>query len=167
MMHINFIVVLLTGLIPTLVGFVWYHPKVMGTVWMEASGVNPDDPQKMNMGVIFGVSILLSILLAGSMLPIVIHQMGLNSMVMNDPDLNVPTSELGQAFNMLMTKYANNFRTFKHGALHGFLTSLFLLLPVMATNALFERKSVKYIGVNYAFWAICLTLMGGVLCAFA
>ncbi len=166
-MQLNPLVIILTGLIPTLVGFVWYNPKVMGTIWAEASGVDTTAPPKRSMPVLFGVSILLSMMLAGSMLPVVIHQMGLNSMMMNDPDLQVPTSETGQAFNLLMTKYATNFRTFKHGALHGFLTSLFLLLPVLATNALFEQKSTKYIGVNWAFWAICLTLMGGTICAFA
>lgn len=167
MVHINFLVVILTGLIPTLVGFVWYNPKVMGKVWAESAGLDFNNPPKMNMAVVFGVSIVMSIMLASSMLPIVIHQMGLSSMVMGNSDVNNPSTELGQAFNMLMTKYGTNFRTFKHGAFHGFLTSLFLVLPVLATNALFEGKSAKYIGVNYAFWAICLTLMGGVICAFA
>jgi hypothetical protein len=166
-MHINFIVVLLTGLIPSLLGFVWYHPKVMGTVWGEVTGIDPSEPPKMNMAILFGVSILLSIMLAGSMLPVVIHQMGLSSMLMDDPDLANPNSELSKTVANLMAKYGTNYRSFKHGALHGLITSVFLILPVMATNALFERKSAKYIGVNFAYWAICLALMGGVICQFA
>ena len=125
------LVVILTGLIPTLVGFVWYNPKVMGTIWAQESGVDMTAAPKRNMFVLMGVSILLSIMLAGSMLPIVIHQMGLSSMLMGEADLKSPTSELAQAFNLLMTKYGTNYRTFKHGAFHGFLTSLFILLPVL------------------------------------
>lgn len=166
-MQPNFLVILLTGLIPTLVGFVWYHPKVMGTLWMKETGLTPESGKNQNMMVVFGVSILLSILLAGSMLPITIHQMGLTSMLMDDPALKDPNSELSKTVASLMSKYGTNYRTFKHGALHGFMTSLFLLLPVIATNGLFEQKSWRYIGVNWAFWAICLTLIGGIICAFA
>ena len=166
-MQPNFLVILLTALVPTVVGFIWYNPKVMGTVWMQETGLTPETPQPRSMVVVFGVSLFLSILLAGSMLPITIHQMGLSSMLMDDPALKDPNSELSQTVASLMAKYGTNYRTFKHGAFHGFLTSVFLLLPVMGTNALFEMKSWRYIGLNAAFWAICLTLMGGLICAFA
>jgi hypothetical protein len=166
-MQPNSLVILLTGLIPTLVGFIWYNPKVMGTVWMQETGLTPESGKNQNMMVVFGVSILLSVMLAGSMLPITIHQAGLESMLLGEPDLKDPNSELSKTVASLMSKYGTNYRTFKHGALHGFLASLFLLLPVIATNGLFEQKSWRYIGVNWAFWAICLTLMGGCICAFA
>lgn len=38
-----------------------------------------------------------------------------------------------------------------------------LVLPIMATNALFERKGFKYIMVNWGYWALTMALMGGVL----
>lgn len=167
MVHINFLVVVLTALIPSIVGFIWYHPKVMGTAWMKESGVNPDDPHSRSMAVTFGVSILLSVLLAGSMLPITIHQMGLTSMLMGEPSLTDPNSELSKTLAGLLEKYGQNFRTFKHGALHGFMTSIFLMLPILGTNALFERRSWAYIAVNAAYWAVTLTIMGGIICAFA
>jgi hypothetical protein len=34
-MHINFIVVALTSVIPLLLGTIWYHDKAMGKVWMQ------------------------------------------------------------------------------------------------------------------------------------
>jgi hypothetical protein len=166
-MHLNPLVIILTGLIPTILGFVWYNPKVMGTIWATESGVDMTAKPKMNMILMLGVSILLSIMLASSMLFVTIHQMGLTSMLADEADMNIPTSELSQTVNMLMTKYGTNFRTFKHGALHGFITSVFMLLPVIATNALYEQKSGKYIAVNWAFWALCFALMGGTICAFA
>ena len=167
MMNINFIAVVIAALVPTLVGFVWYHPKVMGKVWEQTTGIDSTIPGNRSMPVVFGLSLLLSFLLAGSMLPITIHQMSVYAMVANEPGFNDPNSEIGQMLSSLMAKYGNNFRTLKHGALHGFMISLFFMLPIMGTNALFERKSTKYILVNAAYWAITLTLMGAIICAYA
>ena len=36
-------------------------------------------------------------------------------------------------------------------------------LPVIATNALFERKSFKYVAVNAGYWMLCATIMGAIL----
>ena len=57
------------------------------------------------------------------------------------------------------------FRTFGHGALHGFFTGLFIVLPILGTNALFEQKGWKYVWINTGYWAITLMLMGGLICA--
>jgi Protein of unknown function (DUF1761) len=166
-MQPNLIVVIATALIPLIVGFIWYNKSVMGNVWMAESGYNPDTAKKPNMVAIMGLSLLFSILLASSLMPVVIHQMGFTSMLMNEPALKDPNSELSKTVADLMAKYGTNYRTFKHGAFHGFLTTIFLVLPVIGTNALYEQKSAKYVGVHVGYWAICLTLMGGVICAFA
>ncbi|HNL85462.1 MAG TPA: DUF1761 domain-containing protein, partial [Chitinophagales bacterium] len=63
-------------------------------------------------------------------------------------------------------RYGNEFRTFHHGALHGALSGLFLIFPVLSINALFERKSWKYIFINSGFWIISFALMGGIICQF-
>jgi hypothetical protein len=68
---------------------------------------------------------------------------------------------------MFLDKYGNNFRTFKHGAFHGILSALFFATPVLGINALFERKSFKYIFVHAGYWMLTLALMGGVICAYA
>jgi Protein of unknown function (DUF1761) len=166
-MQPNLIVVIASALIPLIVGFIWYNKNVMGTIWMAESGYNPDTAKTPNMVALLGLSLLFSILLAGSLMPIVIHQMGFSSMLMDEPALKDPNSELSKTVADLMAKYGTNYRTFKHGALHGFLMSIFFVLPVIGTNALYEQKSAKYVGVHVGYWAICLTLMGGVICAFA
>jgi hypothetical protein len=63
-----------------------------------------------------------------------------------------------------MGKYGDNFRTFKHGAFHGAINGLFVAVPILGVNALFEQKSFKYIAVNGLYWIITLSLMGGVIC---
>ncbi|MEN9610281.1 MAG: hypothetical protein RLZZ628_1095 [Bacteroidota bacterium] len=163
-MHINFLVVALTSIIPLLVGFVWYNDNVMGTIWRRESGTNP---QPANMMAILGASLLLSFLIAVSLLPATIHAMGLYSLLVDEPGFFDPNSEVGKTFSSIMTKYGSNFRTFKHGAFHGIVTTVCLLLPVISINALFERKSWKYIAIHVGYWAICMALMGGIICAFA
>ena len=63
--------------------------------------------------------------------------------------------------------YGENFRTFKHGALHGTIAGIFFALPVFGIIALFERRSWKYVLIHLGFWVITLALMGGVLCQWA
>jgi hypothetical protein len=81
--------------------------------------------------------------------------------------VDTPGSEANLFAQNFMSKYGTEFRTFKHGALHGFLTGLFVFLPIMATNALFERKSWKYILLNVGYWTVCAMIMGGIISAWA
>jgi hypothetical protein len=71
------------------------------------------------------------------------------------------------SFAAFMADYGTAFRTFKHGALHGFMTGLFFAFPMLAINGLFERKSWKYIFVHAGYWILTLTIMGGIICAWA
>lgn len=70
---------------------------------------------------------------------------------------------------LFLSLYVNHggaeFQTFKHGALHGVLAALFLGIPVLATNALFDRRSLQYILINAGYWIVSFALMGGILCA--
>ena len=57
-MHFNMLLTsAMAGLIPLLVGFIWYNPKVFGTIWMRAAGITPD-PKKINFPVMILVSLL-------------------------------------------------------------------------------------------------------------
>ncbi|NQX92284.1 MAG: DUF1761 domain-containing protein [Flavobacteriales bacterium] len=42
-----------------------------------------------------------------------------------------------------------------------------LAIPVLATNAMFERKGFKYILINGLYWILTITIMSGVLCQWA
>lgn len=154
------------ALIPMVLGFIWYNPKVFGTAWMNACGFTTEDLKRSNMLVIFIVSYLLSLMLATMVAILVIHQFGFFSSLMSEPDLMKEGTETYQYAQDFMAKYGGNFRTFKHGVFHGVLSGLFFVLPVLGTNALFERKGVKYILINVGYWTVCLALMGGVICQF-
>ena len=68
------------------------------------------------------------------------------------------------SYQAFMDDYGSSFRTFKHGALHGLLAGLFLVLPIVGTNGLFERKSWKYILINTGYWTVALIIMGAIIC---
>jgi hypothetical protein len=163
----NFLILALAALVPMVIGFIWYHPKVMGTAWMNATGLTDEKLKGANMPLIFIVSYLCSFFIALALNQMVIHQTHLYSILMNEPGLKEVGSELNTYVTAFMAKYGSNFRTFKHGALHGSLTGIFFVLPILATNALFERKSFKYIAINAGYWTITLCLMGGIICQFA
>ncbi len=156
--------VLLAAFIPIAVGFIYYNPKVLGGVWMRASGMTEEKMKGTNMLVIFGVSLLLSFVLGFIMFSLTVHQTDIYSLHAGDQGFRVEGSATMYQINELMNEYRERFRTFGHGALHGAVIGLFVVLPVLGTNALFERKNGTYIFVNVGYWVICLSLMGGVLC---
>ena len=164
-MEMNWLAIIVAALVPTFTGFIWYNPKVFGKAWMEAADMNEEKMKGANMGLIFGVSLLLSVLLAFFTQTLVIHQMHLYSILINEPGFENPDSEIGTFMADFMSRYGNNFRTFSHGALHGLLTGVFFVLPVLGSNALFERKGWKYILVNVGYWTLTLVIMGGIISA--
>lgn len=166
-MEFNFLITAVAALIPMVLGFIWYNPKVFGTAWMNACGFTAEDLKGGNMALIFILSYVFSFFLAFILNTFVIHQFGFFSTLMNDPDLLKEGTETYQYAQEYMAKYGNNFRTFGHGALHGTMVGLMVALPILATNALFERKGFKYIAINVGYWIVCLALMGGVICQFA
>ncbi len=166
-MTLNFLILALAALVPMFTGFIWYHPKVMGNVWMKASGLTEEQLQGANMALILLITYIFSFLIAMALNGMVIHQSHLYSILINEPGFRDPNSEINKFMADFMTKYGTNFRTFKHGALHGSLVGFFFAMPVVGTGALFERKGFKYIAVHAGYWIITLCLMGGVICQFA
>ncbi len=159
---LNLPVVLGAALIPTVIGFIWYNPKVFGNAWMAAADMTEEKMKGANMAVVFGVSIFLSVLLAVATNFNVIHQAHLDSL------FNGMTDETTLAYLANFHKtYDHIHRTFSHGAIHGAVMGIFVVLPVLGTNALFERKGFKYIAVNVGYWLVTLVLMGGVICQFS
>ncbi|MBK6544534.1 MAG: DUF1761 domain-containing protein [Saprospiraceae bacterium] len=166
-MSINWLVVLGAGFIPLILGFIWYHPKVFGTIWIQLAGVSEEKAKQSNMALIFGVTLLLGIFLSAAMLTMVIHQTHMMSSLMNIPGFGVEGSEVNTYYLDFLNKYGNEFRTFKHGALHGMIGGILIAFPIVSVNAMFEQRSFKYILINAGFWTACMILIGGVISAFA
>lgn len=163
----NLLIVLAAAVIPLFVGFLYYNEKVLGKAWMKASEMTPEKIESAKgakMFVIFGLTFLLSCMFALLLFSLVVHQTDLYSMVMNEPGFNQEGSAVMNDLNTWMNAYGTNFRTFKHGAFHGVVLVFFFALPIIGINALFERRSAKYVFIHLGYWTISLALMGGVLC---
>lgn len=161
----NIVAIAIAALIPILVGFVWYSNMLFGKQWQAATGLTEEELKKGNFIKILVFSLLLSFLLAMLLPYIVIHQLHIQSTLMNEPGYGVDNSPIDVYLKEFMTNYGNNFRTFKHGAFHGFFSGLFLALPILGINAIFERKSLKYILIHTGYWCVTLMIMGGIICA--
>jgi hypothetical protein len=155
-MPFNFYAVLVSALVTLVVGFVWYSPKVFGTIWMNETGMTEEKAKQSNLLKVFGLTIFFSFMLAFIMPTIVIHQMGALGL------FNGKVTDSG--YVELMKTHGDVFRTFKHGALHGFFAGLFIAFPISAINALFEQKSWKYILVTAGYWIVSMTIMGAIIC---
>lgn len=155
------------ALVPLVMGFIYYHPKAFGTKWMNLCGLTKETLENGNMAVIFGTSYILSFLLSFFLFTLVVHQTDLYSTLINEPGFGEDGSAIMNYINDFMTNYGDRFRTFKHGALHGGLVGGFVALPILLTNALFERKGFAYGFLNAGYWIITLAIMGGILCQWA
>ncbi|MCA0348736.1 MAG: DUF1761 domain-containing protein [Flavobacterium sp.] len=156
-MEMNFLAILVAALSTLIVGFVWYGP-LFGKVWMKENGFSEEEMKKGNMLKIFGLTIIFSLLFAMIMQVLVIHQFGALGMIGGD----VTTAK--QSYVDFMADYGNAYRTYKHGALHGFMTGIFLAFPMIAINGLFERKSWKYIFIHSGYWTVCMIIIGAIVC---
>ena len=158
-MEINFLALFVAALSTLVIGFFWYHPKVFGTIWIKESRLTAENLKGGNMFLLFATSLLYAFFISFSLQMLTIHQFGALGMVGGDPSIAKPS------FSAFMTDYGTVFRTFKHGALHGFMSGLFFALPIIGTNALYEKRSFKYTFVTGGFWILCFTIMGGIICA--
>lgn len=155
-MPFNFMAVLVAALSTFIVGFIWYNPKVFGTIWMREIGMTEEKAKTGNLLKIFGLTFIYSLMLSLWMPQLTIHQTGvLEAAGGNSNDA---------AFLAFMEVHGNAFRTFKHGALHGFLAGVFIALPVVAIGSLFEQKSWRYILISAGYWTVSMTIMGAILC---
>lgn len=166
------ITTLIAALIPLVVGFIYYHKAIFGSAWANMLGIemNPENMKKELPKVLL-VSYIVSFFLAAGLASVVIHQMGLFSLLLGSKgDL----SDLEYAIKIMVSfdgvpidpdlLWNGLFRTFKHGAMHGLLTGLTIVMPILVTMGLYEKRPMKLVFINVGYWVICFALMGGFIC---
>jgi len=140
MENVNPLSMVIATLIPVVVGFIFYSKPLFGHRWAEAFGLTNDKIQKAGTPFVIVVGLVLSALLAFFMLNF--------------------CNGAGQE---------GEFDTFKHGAAHGLILSVFVAFPIIGINGLFEQGAMLNLKlrmlmfITVAYWAITLALMGGVL----
>lgn len=155
----NILVLLATALIPFFFGYIWFHPSLFGgEKWHNLAKLNNADRSEVAKIKLLS-TLIFNVLIAFGLYNLCVHSMGAFGMV--EADLTALKSGTGAAF---MAEYGQTGMNFGHGAFHGFTTTLFMVVPILAYVTIFEKKSIKYFFVYSAYWAISLILMGGVLC---
>ena len=165
----NIIAILVAALVPTVIGFVWYNPKVFGKAWQAATGLTDEDMKGGNMATKIILGLVFAFLLALSLPNIVIHQVYVESCLFNVMQNGDEAAKLaGQAIIDQFTGdgvYANEHRSFGHGMLHGVIASILIILPVFATNGMYEKRPWKLTWINVGYWTLTIGIMGGIICA--
>ena len=162
-MFFNPLAILVSTLVPLVVGTIWYNQRVFGKAWMEATGMTEEKAKEANMVKILGLSLVFSFFLTLVMHMLTIHQLHFQSVLVNEPGFGKKGSEIMVYIAAYMKRYGSHFRTFKHGAFHGFVASVLLVLPILGTHALYEQRKWKYIAINWGYWAVNFMIMGGII----
>ncbi len=165
-MEQNWWILLLTALIPMLVGSLYYSPLVVGNAWMKVNKFSEEDLKGANMLVILGLTYVASIFLSALLSYSVVHQLHLGSILIDTPGFGEEGSDLMAYLADFNERFGSNFRTFKHGLFHGAFTGLLFAGSVILINALFERRGFRYVLIHTVYWVITFGLMGGVLSKF-
>ena len=144
--HFNFIALICATVIPMIMGFIYYHPNLMGTIWMKANGFTKENmtPPKP---VMFLLALVCSFFLAFFLWGWVTGAGGLETSQVTDPN------------------DGHSFVTFKHGVFHGFVFSLLVLTPIFITMKIFENRKWAWACVNLGYWSVSVILMCGILSA--
>lgn len=163
----NLLVLAVAALIPLIVGSAWYSPLLFAKPWMAATGMTEENAKKSNMILNMALLYVFSFFIATALMFTVIHQFGLFSLLA-DPGgkagLADPNSALYSAMQTIWHTSGHSFRTYRHGALHGAITAVFLVLPLFSSCAIFEGRGFKYIMITWGFWLVNFILMGAVIC---
>lgn len=154
----NFLSILVSGIAALVIGMIWYNPKVFGNAWMRASGTTPDGKGASFPVMLLG-SFIYSLMIAMLLQTIVIHQVGAFQATVDIKDVDP------SVWNNYFEAYGNTYRSFKHGALHGFISGLFFALPVTGVSALYEKRGFKYTMIVGGYWIVTCMVMGGIMCA--
>ena len=107
---INWLALVVAAIVPLAIGSIYYGP-LFGKVWQKEVGMTDDELKAGNYAKIFGLSLLFAFVLAFTLWAQVMIGGG-------------PGEAHGQ----------EPYLTFKHGAFHGALLSVFFLLPIIAVS---------------------------------
>lgn len=135
--EVNFMAVLLAGIVSMGLGFLWYSQMVLGKQWMKAHGYTSESLKKAQkeMGKLYSLSFVLSLIMAYVLFHV---------MVFSESFFHYP---------MLQT-----------GITSAFWMWLGFIMPVQATATIFsDKKNWKLFGIDTGYQLVSVVAMGAVL----
>lgn len=160
----NWFILPISALIPLVIGFIYYHPKVFGTRMKKITGADTfgGKPTIGKIALIYLFSLLFSYVLSLNS----IHQIAIFQLFFMDPSIADASSEFSTFTADFISKYGERHRSLGHGLLHGAEASLCYGLAALGINAILNGKPLSQIWVNLGFCVLCGSLMAGLNCAF-
>jgi hypothetical protein len=113
---------------------IYYSKALFGNAWMSSIGMTDEKMKSANMPVLMVISLVMAFLISFFMLQF--------------------CNGAGQE---------GEFDSYKHGAFHGALISVFFVIPISISRGLFEQTSWKAMMINGLYWLITLVCIGAVV----
>ncbi len=141
-LNMNWIAIIVATLVPSIVGFIYYN-LIFKNAWLSSLGRTEEEMEPNNPAVTYGLGFVTAFIIANA----------LNFTIqLTHKDIN----DKGELF-------VNSNFWFGHGALHGAMMALTLVVPVIISLGMFQKAGGKNIALNCLFWVICLAIMGGIV----
>lgn len=124
-----------------LIGYIWFHPAVMGKMHAKANGMEVKDMKPKNAAMAYGTMVLLTIFFT-----LFLHA-----------NVTGPGQDVSPS--------GHSFATFGHGVFHGILLTIMIIIPLFATPAMFERRGWGWFIVHAGHWSARAIVAFGILSA--
>jgi len=138
----NWLALAAAALVPMVLGALYYGP-LFGNAWIASTGKTKEELEPKNMAVTYGLALLAAFILAFSL----------------KTTIELTHKDVNAAGDLVF----GSFHTFKHGALHGAMSCLLSIVPVILSLSLFHNMKGKNILLNIIFWVVAMAIMGGIL----
>jgi hypothetical protein len=130
---INYLAVLVAAVAAFGLGALWYSPILFGKAWQKELGFSDEYLQQGNMGLIFGSSFLMMLIMSFGLAALLQGQVGESSI------------------------------DWLSGLYHGLLIGVFFVGTSVAINLLYQRKSVKLWAIDALYQIVFLGIIGTIL----
>ena len=138
-MHFNWLAIAVAVVAQMVIGYIWFHPSVMGKMWADANGKTVEEMKPKNPGMVYGIAILYTIFFTMFLVQ----------------NVTGPDQDTGPD--------GHSFHTFQHGVFHAIILAILVFLPVLGTPSLFEGKPKGWLIVQLGYWLIRASVAAGIL----
>lgn len=70
------------GVVPVLLGMIWYHPRIFGTQWMRLTGITPETAERVKRKrLTYGILALAASMLIAYVMDVIAVSVGISSVV--------------------------------------------------------------------------------------
>jgi len=122
-----------------IIGYIWFHPSVMGKMWAKANNSDYETMKPDKPGMMYGLNLVFTLLFTVFLM-------------INVTGPGQDTAPDGHSFH-----------TFQHGFAHAVILTIMIIIPIFGTPAVFEKRGMNWVIVHVGYWFLRLAVAGGIL----